>query len=122
MPLAISAATSIPGRGLRHAVTIPWGDAGTVYHSTGIRTSRVYLPAPAALLALGTRFIDPLRPLLGRQRVQDWLKGQVDKRITCTPVPTRRPASACAPGSGARRATPAANAARRAWRRPTCTT
>ncbi len=50
------------------------------YYSTGIPDIEVYLPAPP-LLALGMRLIDPLRPLLGRQRVQDWLKGQVDKRI-----------------------------------------
>ncbi|HBO9700946.1 TPA: NAD(P)H-binding protein [Pseudomonas aeruginosa] len=68
------------GRGLRHAVTIPWGDVATAYYSTGIPDIEVYLPAPP-LLALGMRLIDPLRPLLGRQRVQDWLKGQVDKRI-----------------------------------------
>ncbi|OKN72160.1 hypothetical protein AM443_004902 [Pseudomonas aeruginosa] len=106
------------GRGLRHAVTIPWGDVATAYYSTGIPDIEVYLPAPP-LLALGMRLIDPLRPLLGRQRVQDWLKG---RSTNASPAPTRRPASACAPGSGARRATPAANAARRAWRRPTCTT
>ncbi|MFX5756128.1 hypothetical protein ABTE27_19485, partial [Acinetobacter baumannii] len=52
----------------------------TAYYSTGIPDIEVYLPAPP-LLALGMRLIDPLRPLLGRQRVQDWLKGQVDKRI-----------------------------------------
>ncbi len=68
------------GRGLRHAVTIPWGDVATADYSTGIPDIEVYLPAPP-LLALGMRLIDPLRPLLGRQRVQDWLKGQVDKRI-----------------------------------------
>lgn len=106
------------GRGLRHAVTIPWGDVATAYYSTGIPDIEVYLPAPP-LLALGMRLIDPLRPLLGRQRVQDWLKGQVDKRIA---GPDQAARERCAPGSGARRATPAANAARRAWRRPTCTT
>ncbi len=61
-------------------MTIPWGDVATAYYSTGIPDIEVYLPAPP-LLALGMRLIDPLRPLLGRQRVQDWLKGQVDKRI-----------------------------------------
>lgn len=62
-------------------MTIPWGDVATAYYSTGIPDIEVYLPAPP-LLALSMRLIDPLRPLLGRQRVQDWLKGQVDKRIS----------------------------------------
>lgn len=68
------------GRGAKNAVTIPWGDVSTAYHSTGIDNIEVYLPAPTAL-AIGMRLIDPLRPLLGRDAVQAWLKRLLDKRI-----------------------------------------
>ncbi|MCY1422046.1 hypothetical protein D9M71_377150 [compost metagenome] len=68
------------GRGLRHAVTIPWGDVATAYYSTGIGNIEVYLPTPPAV-AMGMRLIDPLRPLLGLGRLQDWLKGQVQRRV-----------------------------------------
>ncbi|AGI25968.1 saccharopine dehydrogenase family protein [Pseudomonas sp. MT3] len=68
------------GRGLKHAVTIPWGDVATAYYSTGISDIEVYLPVPPAA-AVGMRLIDRLRPLLGRERVQEWLKEQVDRRV-----------------------------------------
>ncbi|AYC34149.1 hypothetical protein D3880_18055 [Pseudomonas cavernae] len=68
------------GHGVKSAVTIPWGDVATAYYSTAIPNIEVYLPAPAAL-AIGMRLIDPLRGLLGRPGVQDWLKAQVDRRI-----------------------------------------
>lgn len=68
------------GRGLKHAVSIPWGDVATAFYSTGIPNIEVYLPAPP-LAALGMRLIDPLRPLLGRDGVQHWLKRQVQRRV-----------------------------------------
>lgn len=68
------------GRGRKSAVTIPWGDVATAYYSTGIGTIEVYLPTPTAL-AVGMRLIDPLRPLFGLPKVQDWLKQQVDARV-----------------------------------------
>ena len=68
------------GRGLKHAVTIPWGDVATAYYSTGIGDIEVYMPMPPTA-AIGMRMMDTLRPLLGRDRVQDWLKEQVDKRV-----------------------------------------
>lgn len=68
------------GRGLKHAVTIPWGDVATAFYSTGIGDIEVYLPVPPAA-AIGMRAMDKLRPLLGRERVQEWLKAQVDKRV-----------------------------------------
>lgn len=69
------------GRGLKHAVTIPWGDVATAWYSTGIGDIEVYLPVPPAA-AVGMRVMDRLRPLLGRERVQEWLKEQVDKRVS----------------------------------------
>lgn len=43
------------GDGEKHAMTIPWGDVSTAYHSTGIPNIEVYLPLPrvAVLAAKG---------------------------------------------------------------------
>ncbi|MEX6502291.1 saccharopine dehydrogenase family protein [Pseudomonas zhanjiangensis] len=68
------------GRGAKPAMTIPWGDVATAYFSTGIGNVEVYVPAPPAL-AIGLRLLDPLRPLLGLDAVQRWLKHLVDKRV-----------------------------------------
>ncbi|KAF1054918.1 MAG: putative trans-acting enoyl reductase [Stenotrophomonas maltophilia] len=68
------------GRGLRHAVTIPWGDVATAYYSTGIGNIEVYPPVPP-WLAAGMRLFDPFRGLLGGERVQHWLKEQARQRI-----------------------------------------
>jgi len=52
------------GSGEKLAVTIPWGDVATAYHSTGIGDICVYVPAsPRAVRRM--RRLDLLRPLLG---------------------------------------------------------
>ncbi len=68
------------GRGEKAAVTIPWGDVSTAYHSTGIDNIEFYLPAPTAL-ALTLRALDPLRPLFALEAVQGWLKQLIAKRV-----------------------------------------
>ncbi|MDH1262166.1 saccharopine dehydrogenase NADP-binding domain-containing protein [Pseudomonas sp. GD03944] len=80
VPLGYKRRTIDFGRGQKSAVTIPWGDVATAYYSTAIDNIEVYLPTPPAL-AMGMRLIDPLRPLFGLPRVQDWLKQQVQARI-----------------------------------------
>ena len=69
------------GRGEKPAVTIPWGDVSTAYHSTGIDNIEVYLPTPTAA-AVVMRLIDPLRALLGLDAVQNWLKRLIEKRVS----------------------------------------
>lgn len=68
------------GRGEKPAVTIPWGDVSTAYHSTGIGNIEVYLPTPPAIAIL-MRLIDPLRGLLGLNAVQNWLKGLIGRKV-----------------------------------------
>lgn len=64
----------IPFRdGARHAVTVPWGDVATAWHTTGIDNIEVYTTLPAAQAVQLRRFRPvfwllgrwPLRPLLG---------------------------------------------------------
>jgi short subunit dehydrogenase-like uncharacterized protein len=68
------------GRGEKPAVTIPWGDVSTAYHSTGIGNIEVYLPTPPAVAIL-MRLINPLRGLLGLDAVQHWLKGLIGRKV-----------------------------------------
>jgi len=57
------------GRGPRTAVTIPWGDVSTAWHSTGIPDIEVYAAAPAVLRA-AMRASRHLGWLLGSRRVR----------------------------------------------------
>jgi short subunit dehydrogenase-like uncharacterized protein len=64
------------GRGPVPAVTIPWGDVATAYHTTGIPDVEVYLASPGrmrALLKLSRLFV----PLLSSAPVQSFLKGRI---------------------------------------------
>jgi short subunit dehydrogenase-like uncharacterized protein len=64
------------GRGPRTAVTIPWGDVSTAFHSTAIPDIEVYLAAPRALrwALLASRF---LKPALRSGPVQRFLKRRI---------------------------------------------
>ncbi len=50
------------GRGPTRAITIPWGDVSTAYHSTGIPDIEVYTAAPFALRMLSrlSRWLGPV--------------------------------------------------------------
>jgi short subunit dehydrogenase-like uncharacterized protein len=61
------------GDGDKLAMTIPWGDVSTAYHTTGIANVDVYIPASARLIA-GLRLANHLRWLLSRKAVQAFLK------------------------------------------------
>lgn len=64
------------GRGSRAAVTIPWGDVSTAFHSTGIPNVAVYLAAPLGL-RVGLVLSRPFGPLLGSSGVQSFLKRRI---------------------------------------------
>ena len=67
------------GRGEKTAMTIPWGDVATAFHSTGIPNIETYIPATPTLLRW--RWLLPwLRPLFGLGFVQTLLK----QRVTAT--------------------------------------
>lgn len=67
------------GKGPRQAVTIPWGDVSTAFHSTGIPNVEVYMAAPRALI-LSLKMLRPLAPLLGSRPVQSFLKRRIQAR------------------------------------------
>ncbi len=67
------------GSGPLNAVTIPWGDVSTAYHSTGIPDIEVYLPmSPGS--ARGLARMNWFRPLLGLRFVQNFMKRRIDAR------------------------------------------
>ncbi|CAN5296508.1 saccharopine dehydrogenase NADP-binding domain-containing protein [soil metagenome] len=61
------------GRGPRTAVTIPWGDVATAYHSTGIGNIEVYAAVPERVARL-MRATRPLAPLLATAPLQRLLR------------------------------------------------
>jgi short subunit dehydrogenase-like uncharacterized protein len=68
------------GTGPVNAITIPWGDVSTAYHSTGIPDIEVYMAAPLGL-RVAARLSRYLGWALGSRPVQGFLK----KRIRAGP-------------------------------------
>jgi short subunit dehydrogenase-like uncharacterized protein len=64
------------GAGPVPAITIPWGDVATAYHTTGIPNVEVYLAAPGPR-RLFLKLSRPLAPLLASAPVQSFLKGRI---------------------------------------------
>ena len=67
------------GRGPRRAVTIPWGDVSTAFHSTGIPNIEVYTAAPSSAI-FTMRLSRLLGPLLGSAPVQSFLTKRIRGR------------------------------------------
>ena len=78
------------GRGPTTAMTIPWGDVSTAYHSTGIPDIEVYMAAPLRLRVL-SRLAHLVSPLTATGVVQRFLKRRIQLRSART---HRRRASA----------------------------
>jgi short subunit dehydrogenase-like uncharacterized protein len=67
--------------GRRWAMTIPWGDVSTAYHSTGIPNIRVYSGTPPKVIRRLKR-LAPLLPLAGWAPVKRFAQGWVERKIT----------------------------------------
>jgi short subunit dehydrogenase-like uncharacterized protein len=66
------------GNGPVKAITIPWGDVSTAYHSTGIPKVEVYMAAPLRL-RLAARVSRPFAWLLGSRLVQGLLRRRISR-------------------------------------------
>ena len=64
------------GAGPVPAITIPWGDVATAYHTTGIPNIEVYMAAPRTMRIL-LKVARPVAPLLGARPVQSFLKRRI---------------------------------------------
>ncbi|MBI4569332.1 MAG: saccharopine dehydrogenase NADP-binding domain-containing protein [Planctomycetes bacterium] len=82
------------GRGPVKAVTIPWGDVATAWHSTGIPDIEVYAAAPRLALRAAMRAVGLLRPLLARPAVVSFLSRRV-RSGPAGPSETERARGAC---------------------------
>ena len=80
VPLAAKTRRIDFGNGEKLAMTIPWGDVSTAYHSTGIPNIEVYIPASPGLVSKLKR-LNWIRPLLGLAFVQRLLKKQIEKKV-----------------------------------------
>ncbi|MDP9121079.1 MAG: saccharopine dehydrogenase, partial [Acidobacteriota bacterium] len=65
--------------GRRWAMTIPWGDVATAYHTTGIPDIRVYIATPPRAIQRA-RHLRPLLPLAGLTPVKRLLQRAVGLR------------------------------------------
>lgn len=67
--------------GKRWAMTIPWGDVSTAYHSTGIPNIRVYSGTPPATIRKMKR-LAPFLPLAGWRPVKRFALRWVERKVT----------------------------------------
>lgn len=76
------------GDGEKLAMTIPWGDVSTAFHSTGIPNIEVYLPGSPRLIKQAKR-ANYVRWLLALPPVQRMLKKRVEKTVRGPDAATR---------------------------------
>ncbi|WP_019412863.1 trans-acting enoyl reductase family protein [Paenisporosarcina sp. TG20] len=69
------------GRGPRTAMTIPWGDISTAYHTTGIANIDTWVPMSTYKI-IGARSMNLIRPILATSFVQKTLLKWVDRSIS----------------------------------------
>jgi len=67
------------GRGVKSAVTIPWGDVSTAYHSTGIPNIEAYMAMPQAVrwLLVASRGLGRLLATRPMQGLLSWFIGRM---------------------------------------------
>lgn len=80
VPLASHVRTIDFGAGEKRAMSIPWGDVSTAFHTTAIPDIEVFIPASARTI-LGLRLARFLRPLLALPRVQALLKARIERTV-----------------------------------------
>lgn len=78
VPLAYKTDEINFGKGTKLAVTIPWGDVSTAFHSTGIPNIEAYIPTSTKSIRM-MKAANLAKPILGMGLVQDMLKKQAGK-------------------------------------------
>ncbi|RON87208.1 saccharopine dehydrogenase family protein [Pseudomonas fluorescens] len=81
VPLAYRVRRIDFGAGEKLAMTIPWGDVSTAWHTTGIANIEVFIPGSAGMIR-GARLANWIRPLLGLSFVQRLLKARIGRTVT----------------------------------------
>jgi short subunit dehydrogenase-like uncharacterized protein len=80
VPLAYDTRKIDFGDGEKLAMTIPWGDVSTAFHSTGIPNIVTYVPASPAMIA-NARRANYVRWLLGLPPVQNFIKARIGRTV-----------------------------------------
>lgn len=80
VPLAYEVRHINFGNGEKSAMTIPWGDVSTAYHSTGIPNVRVFIPGSEKMIK-SAKFANNIRFALSWNWVQNFLKKRIDKSV-----------------------------------------
>lgn len=80
VPLAYKVRHIDFGDGEKEAMTIPWGDVSTAFHTTGIPNIEVYIPGSPAMIA-NARRANWIRPLLGLSFVQRLIKARIARTV-----------------------------------------
>lgn len=68
------------GDGEKDAMTIPWGDVSTAYHSTGIPNIEVFIPGSPRMIK-SAKSANYVRPLLGIKFVQKLIKARIARTV-----------------------------------------
>jgi short subunit dehydrogenase-like uncharacterized protein len=68
------------GDGEKQAMTIPWGDVSTAFHTTGIPNIEVYVPATPGRVAT-LRLLYALRHVLSAGWLQRWLRDRIGRTV-----------------------------------------
>lgn len=80
VPLAYRVRRIDFGDGTKEAMTIPWGDVSTAYHTTGIPNIEVFIPGSPRMIS-GAKRANYIRPLLGIKFVQKVIKARIAKTV-----------------------------------------
>jgi len=80
VPLAYRVRRIDFGDGEKDAMTIPWGDVSTAYHSTGIANIEVFIPGSPRMIS-GAKKANYVRPVLGLKWVQRLIKARIAKTV-----------------------------------------
>lgn len=80
VPLAYEVRRIDFGDGEKSAMTIPWGDVSTAFHTTGIPNIEVFIPGSPRMIA-NARRANYIRPLLGLAWVQTLIKARIAKTV-----------------------------------------
>lgn len=81
VPLAYEVRRIDFGDGEKQAMTIPWGDVSTAYHSTGISNIRAFIPGSPGMIR-SSKLANFIRPVLAWKWLQNLLKKRIDKSVT----------------------------------------